>query len=96
MRVAASFTHRRIWLHGDYGKRIAGHARVDTVVYRGVTGLEGGNFQTRSNLLIESLYPENETEDKDRWLTHEQAVKIGLTPGSRLYRQATGEVLSEE
>jgi hypothetical protein len=48
------------------------------------------------NLLIESLYLQNETYDKDRWLTHEQAVKIGLTPGSRLYRLATGEALPEE
>jgi hypothetical protein len=48
------------------------------------------------NLLIESLYPANETEDKDQWLSHEQAVKIGLTPGSRLYRQATGELRAEE
>jgi hypothetical protein len=43
---------------------------------------------------VESLYPQ--TEEKETWLTHEQAVRIGLTPGSRLYRQATGELLSEE
>jgi DNA-binding transcriptional MocR family regulator len=35
-------------------------------------------------------------EDKDEWLTPAQAVKIGLTPGSRLYGQATGEVLPPE
>jgi hypothetical protein len=51
-------------------------------------------FHTES--VIESLYPQHETDDKDRWLTHEQAVKIGLTPGSRLYRQATGEAPPEE
>jgi hypothetical protein len=44
----------------------------------------------------ESLYLQNETDDKERWLTHAQAVKIGLTPGSRLYRLATGEAQSEE
>ena len=33
---------------------------------------------------------------KDEWLTDEQAVKIGLTPGSRLYRKATGEALPGE
>jgi hypothetical protein len=48
------------------------------------------------NLLYESLYLQNETEDKNEWLTHEQAVKIGLTPGSRLYKLATGEALPEE
>jgi Tn3 transposase DDE domain len=26
-------------------------ARIDIVVYRGVTGLEGGNFQTRSKII---------------------------------------------
>jgi hypothetical protein len=48
------------------------------------------------NLLYESIYPKTATEDKAGWLTHEQAVKFGLTPGSRLYRQATGELLLEE
>ena len=49
------------------------------------------------NLLnTESLYCKNETEGQDAWLTHGQAVKIGLTPGTRMYRQATGEVLSGE
>jgi hypothetical protein len=43
----------------------------------------------------QSLYLQNETDDKDEWLTHEQAVKIGLTPGSRLYRLATGEAQPE-
>jgi hypothetical protein len=36
-----------------------------------------------------SLSPST-AEDADEWLTHEQAVKLGLTPGSRLYKQATG------
>jgi hypothetical protein len=36
-----------------------------------------------------SLSP-SKAEDTDEWLTHEQAVKLGLTPGSRLYKQATG------
>jgi hypothetical protein len=48
------------------------------------------------NLLIESLYLQNKSDDKDECLTHEQAVKIGLTPGSRMYRMATGEALPEE
>jgi hypothetical protein len=29
-------------------------------------------------------------EVKDEWLTPEQAEKLGLTPGSRLYRKAIG------
>jgi hypothetical protein len=44
------------------------------------------------NLIYESLYPQTETKDKDGWLTHDEAVQFGLTPGSRLYRLATGEV----
>jgi hypothetical protein len=35
-------------------------------------------------------------EDTNEWLTGEQAVKLGLTPGSRLYRQAIGEALPKE
>jgi hypothetical protein len=42
-----------------------------------------------------SLSPEN-GEDRDEWLTHDEAVKFGLTPGSRLYRLATGELQPEE
>ena len=45
------------------------------------------------NLLIESLYPNNETEDQNRWLTPYEAVRLGLTPGSRLYQNATGKAL---
>ncbi len=49
------------------------------------------------NLLnTEPIYCQNDANDKDEWLTPEQAVKIGLTPGTRLYRQATGEVLPGE
>jgi len=33
-------------------------------------------------------------ESTDEWLTSEQAVKLGLSPGSRLYKQATGELLT--
>jgi hypothetical protein len=33
-------------------------------------------------------------ESTDEWLTPAQAVKLGLTPGSRLYKQATGELLT--
>ncbi len=40
-------------------------------------------------------FPE-QGEVKDVWLTCEQAVKLGLTPGSRFYRLATGAVQSEE
>jgi hypothetical protein len=42
------------------------------------------------------IYCKNVTNDKDEWLTREQAVKLGLTPGSRMYRQATGELLPGE
>jgi hypothetical protein len=35
-------------------------------------------------------------EVKDEWLTPEKAVKLGLTPGSRLYRKATGALLAGE
>ena len=45
------------------------------------------------NLYIESLYPNNETEDQNRWLTPDEAVRLGLTPGSRLYQNATGKAL---
>jgi hypothetical protein len=45
------------------------------------------------NLLIESLYPKNDFEDKIGWLTPQQAVEFGLSPGSRLYRQAIGELI---
>jgi hypothetical protein len=42
-----------------------------------------------------SLSPE-QAEDKGRWLTHKEAVKLGLTVGSRLFRLATGELLPSE
>jgi hypothetical protein len=48
------------------------------------------------NLLYESLYSKNESQDEDEWLTPDEAVRLGLTPGTRLYRQATGEVLPKE
>ncbi len=49
------------------------------------------------NLLnTESIYFKNDTNDEKTWLTPDEAVKFGLTPGSRLYRQATGEVLPAE
>jgi hypothetical protein len=35
-------------------------------------------------------------ESTDEWLTPEKAVKLGLTPGSRLYRKAIGELLPGE
>jgi DNA-binding transcriptional MocR family regulator len=35
-------------------------------------------------------------EVKDEWLTPEKAVKLGLTPGSRLYRKAIGALLPGE
>jgi hypothetical protein len=34
----------------------------------------------------------SKAEDTDEWLTHEQAVKLGLTRGSRMFRVATGEL----
>jgi hypothetical protein len=39
-----------------------------------------------------SLSPE-QAEDNGRWLTHKEAVKLGLTVGSRMFRMATGELL---
>ena len=44
----------------------------------------------------EPIFRKNDAKDQDTWLTPEQAVKIGLTPGSRLYRLATGELQPEE
>ena len=41
----------------------------------------------------ESVSPK--TDEKDRFLTHAEAVKLGLSPGSRLYRKATGELPPE-
>jgi hypothetical protein len=35
-------------------------------------------------------------ESTDEWLTPEKAVKLGLTPGSRLYRKAIGALLPGE
>jgi hypothetical protein len=35
-------------------------------------------------------------ESTDEWLTPEQAEKLGLTPGSRLYQKATGALLPGE
>jgi hypothetical protein len=37
----------------------------------------------------------DQEESTDEWLTPEQAVGLGLTPGSRLYKQATGELLTQ-
>ena len=45
------------------------------------------------NLYIESVYCKNETNDEEAWLSPEAAVRLGLTPGSRMFRQATGEIL---
>jgi hypothetical protein len=53
-------------------------------------------YSVHPNLIYESLYPQTETDDKDGWLAHDEAVQFGLTPGSRLYRLATGEVQSGE
>jgi helix-turn-helix protein len=47
------------------------------------------------NLYIESLYCKNNSNEEEAWLTPEVAVKFGLTPGSRMYRRATGELLPE-
>jgi hypothetical protein len=57
---------------------------------------ESVNSVDLESVYTEPIYCKNETEDKDEWLSHEQAVKIGLTPGSRLYRLATGELQPEE
>jgi hypothetical protein len=57
---------------------------------------ESVNSVDLESVYTEPIYCKNETEDKDEWLTHAQAVKIGLTPGSRLYRLATGEAQPEE
>ena len=50
-------------------------------------------YSVDPNLLnTEPIYCQNDANDKNEWLTPEQAVKIGLTPGSRLYKKATGEL----
>ena len=38
----------------------------------------------------------NADEPEERWLTYEQAVALGLTPGTRLYKKATGELPPED
>jgi hypothetical protein len=48
------------------------------------------------NLLIEFLYSKNDSNEEEAWLSPDDAVKLGLTPGSRMYRRATGELLPEE
>jgi hypothetical protein len=44
------------------------------------------------SLSLESKEDGDKTTESGRYLTHEEAVKLGLTPGSRLYRQATGQL----
>jgi hypothetical protein len=46
------------------------------------------------NLYIESLYPKNNANEEETWLTPDEAVKLGLTVGSRMFRMATGELLA--
>jgi hypothetical protein len=48
------------------------------------------------NQLIESLYRKNDSNEEEAWLTPDEAVRLGLSPGSRLYQKATGELLPEE
>jgi hypothetical protein len=50
------------------------------------------------NEVVQSVYPNllnteslSQDETKETWLTPNEAVALGLTPGSRMYRQATGE-----
>jgi Helix-turn-helix domain len=82
--------------HGGQAYRIPGGATIAPgMESSGAKNDTEGVQPLHPNLLIESLYLQNETDDKDEWLTHEQAVKIGLTPGSRLYRLATGEAQPE-
>ncbi|MDQ3831118.1 MAG: helix-turn-helix domain-containing protein [Candidatus Tectomicrobia bacterium] len=83
--------------HGEQAYRIPGCELTSQGMISSdeVSSLLGVN-SLHIESVIESLYPENETNDKDGWLTPEQAVKIGLTPGSRLYRLATGELQPEE
>jgi hypothetical protein len=48
------------------------------------------------NLYIESIYCKSDSAEEKAWLTPADAVKLGLTRGSRLYRKAIGELLPEE
>jgi hypothetical protein len=64
---------------------------------RGVVSCSEVVYSVDPNLLnTESLYCKNDSNEEEAWLTPDAAVKFGLTPGSRLYRQATGEVLPAE
>ena len=45
------------------------------------------------NLYIESLYPKHDANEEEAWLTPDEAVKLGLTVGSRMFRMATGDLL---
>jgi hypothetical protein len=83
--------------HGGQAYRIPGGATIAPgMKSSGAKNDTQGVQPLHPNLLIESLYLQNETDDKNEWLTHEQAVKIGLTPGSRLCKLATGEALPEK
>jgi hypothetical protein len=93
--------------HGEQGYRIpTGEVRTPRMKSRGETispdDLTPGEiFDTplvksfHPNLYIESVYFKNESNEEEAWLTPNEAVKLGLTPGSRMYRQATGEVLPD-
>jgi hypothetical protein len=39
---------------------------------------------------------ESTDEPEETWFTPDEAVRLGLTRGSRMYRKATGELLPEE
>jgi Helix-turn-helix domain len=60
---------------------------------RGVVSSQEVVYSVDPNLIYESVYCTNDTED---YLTAEQAVAFGLTPGSRLFKKATGELKPEE
>jgi hypothetical protein len=82
--------------HGEQAYRIPGCE----IVSQGMKS-SGEIFDTQGvkPFHIESVnesYFENPTEDEETWLTPDDAVKLGLTRGSRLYRKAIGELLPEE
>ena len=86
------------------GSPTGGHAyRIPTGVLstpddsiRGVVSRSEVVYSVDPNLIYESIYRKNQTETEEGFLTPEAAVAFGLTPGSRMYKKATGQLLPGE
>jgi hypothetical protein len=84
--------------HGELAYRIPGS---ELTSHRMKSSGELSSISPVNSLHTESVYSEpiqckNCSEDEERWRTHDEAVELGLTPGTKLYRKATGELLPGE